>query len=189
MLYTPYIEWAMEHIQRIYSWNEQVDFLRIENICTDRPYSTMELYETKWYDFNTWLRMYYEEKNEYTEAKLANDIEEQVDALIDQFIVAIGEIRKCSLADDYQHIDFWEDKSYESYSDLLHCINGISLVEWSIWEEYVDEKNSYSIRDRAITEVLDALDTRFGADCYVNNEWKFVKSTDYRKPDLSFLKN
>ena len=191
MLYTPYIEWAMEHIQRIYSWNEQVDFLRIENICTDRPYSTMELYETKWYDFNTWLRMYYEEKNEYTEAKLANDVEEQVDALIDQFVVAIGEIRKCSLSDDYQHIDFWEDQANNAYG-------WIDSICFEIAEKILasDEPIAYAnisslwdaIMHKAITEVLDALDTRFGADCYVNNEWKFVKSTDYRKPDLSFLK-
>ena len=96
-----------------------------------------------------------------------------VDALIDQFIVAIGEIRKCALSDNYEHIEFWEDKVNESLRTLSY-------------ELCVFLKTSRLI-DACITEVLDALFTRFGDDAYIDSKNKFIKSKSYRKPNLSAI--
>ena len=93
----------MEYVSKIYSWNQRVDEMRIkllnetsqvidinESVVKAHDYkSAQDYYECRHYNFNNGLRLLYEEKNEYTEAKLSGDIEEQVDALIDQFIVAI----------------------------------------------------------------------------------------------------
>lgn len=187
MLYTPYIDWAMEYVEKIYSWNQRVDEMRSIAISPIGWYN-------KDYHFNNGLRLLYEEKNEYTEAKLSGDIEEQVDALIDQFVVAIWEIRKCSLSDSYEHIEFWEDEANYVYNYLHRfCIDtsekrleSISNPEipvsynevYKIWNE---------IMHKAIIEVIDALFTRFGDDAYIDESWKFIKSKSYRKPDLSFL--
>ena len=188
MLYTPYIDWAMEYIEKIYSWNQRVDEMRVWNYPT--PCGIEIFYQEQWYNFNNGLRLLYEEKNEYTEAKLANDKEEMIDALIDQFIVAIWEIRKCSLADDYQHIDFWEDQANNAYG----CIDGacFDIAEKRLPSDepiaYTDISSLWdAIMHKAITEVLDALDTRFGDDAYIDEFGKFIKSKSYRNPDLSFL--
>lgn len=183
MLYTPYIDWAMKYIQRIYSWNQRVDEMRSIAISPIGWYN-------KDYHFNNGLRLLYEEKNEYTEAKLADDKEEMVDALIDQFVVAIWEIRKCSLADDYQHIDFWEDEANNAYGWIdSACFDIAEKILAS--DEPIAYANISSLWDKlmsqAITEVLDALFTRFWDDAYIDEDWKFIKSKSYRKPDLSFL--
>lgn len=207
MLYTPYIDWAMEYIQKIYSWNQRVDEMRKDAKKKDNDNTASKLLDSvetyilennvirslwviSWYNFNNWLKMYYEEKNEYTEAKLSWDIEEQVDALIDQFIVAIWEIRKCSLADDYQHIEFWEDEANNAYWRIDSVCFDIAEKRFASDEPiaYTDISSLWdSIMNQAIKEVLDALFTRFWDDAYIDASWKFIKSKSYRKPDLSFL--
>lgn len=161
--YMPYIEWAMIHIQRIYTWNEKVDEMRG---ITKREY-----------DFNQWLKLYYEERGEYTLARLASDPLEAVDAIVDQFVVAIGEIRKCALSDEYDKIDFWEDKAIVAYDHLYDTF-------WDI-DDSID--SAHIKRDKALTAVIDALFTRFGDDAYIDENGKFIKSKWYTKPDLSFL--
>lgn len=194
MLYTPYIDWAMEYIQRIYSWNQRVDEMRDNKFPSNKyPASTPAWYLQQVlasYNFNNGLRLLYEEKNEYTKAKLANDKEEQVDALIDQFVVAIWEIRKCSLADDYQHIAFWEDEANNAYWWIDSACFDIAEKRLASDEPiaYTDVSSLWdSIMNQAIKEVLDALFTRFWDDAYIDENGKFIKSKSYRKPDLSFL--
>lgn len=167
--YMPYIDGAMIHIQRIYSWNAKVDEMRW---ITKREY-----------DFNNGLKLFYEEKNEYTKAKIANDTEEMIDALVDQFVVAIGEIRKCALADDYENIDFWEDKANDAYGFIFIELTEVYQKEEPVSYDYIEE-----LQDKCITEVIDALFTRFWYDAYIDENGKFIKSKSYRKPDLSFLK-
>ncbi len=182
--YMPYINGYMQHVERIYDWNQKVDEMRIAFIKEVHSYlprwTKVPAIETPadyqryhWYNFNDGLRIFYEERNEYTQAKLNNDKEEMVDALIDQFIVAIGEIRKCALSDNYEHIEFWEDKVNESLRTLSY-------------ELCVFLKTSRLI-DACITEVLDALFTRFGDDAYIDSKNKFIKSKSYRKPNLSAI--
>lgn len=115
--YMPYIAGAMEHIQRIYEWNDRVDEMRGE---TNRAYN-----------LNDGLRMYYEEKQEYTDAMLSGDKQEAVDAIIDQFVIAIGEIRKCALSDDYEKIEFWEKKAQEAYWELDTHISNLTIDQFN----------------------------------------------------------
>lgn len=174
--YMPYIDGAIEHITRVYDWNQKVDLIRwVINMD---------------YNFNNWLLIYYEEKNEYTQAKLNNDKEEMVDALIDQFIVAIGEIRKCSLSDNYEHIEFWEDEANNAYGSLDGVCFDIAEARLASDEPiaYADiSKLSDDIMNACITEVLDALYSRFGDDAYIDSNNKFIKSKSYRKPNLSSI--
>jgi hypothetical protein len=41
--------------------------------------------------------------------------------------------------------------------------------------------------NQALTEVIDALFTRFWDDAYIDDNGKFIKSKSFREPDLSFL--
>lgn len=109
--------------------------------------------------------MYLEERGEYTTAHLANDQLEAVDAIVDQFVVAIGEIRKCALSDNYEKIDFWEGRANNAYWDLENYITTYTRdqLKASGKELFSDEAYS-SFEDRtqqALTAVIDALFTRF----------------------------
>lgn len=97
--------------------------------------------------------MYYEERGEYTTARLASDPLEAVDAIVDQFIVAIGEIRKCALSDEYEKIDFWETKANDAYDYLL--------VEMKWYTGYTGDRALREKREDVIEAVIDALFTRF----------------------------
>lgn len=109
--------------------------------------------------------MYYEERGEHTLARLASDPLEAVDAIVDQFVVAIGEIRKCALSDNYEKIDFWEDKADKAYWYLNKYISKHTRDQFneSGKELYSDE--FYNLREervqQALTAVIDALFTRF----------------------------
>lgn len=177
----PYIEGAMEHIQRIYDWNDKVDEMRAESLGIQ----SIEDYYTFWeYSFNNGLRMYYEERGEYTTARLASDSLEAVDAIVDQFVVAIGEIRKCALSDEYEKIDFWETRAQNAYRKYTR-----DQLDGSEEEAWFDE--FYNLREervqQALKAVIDALFTRFWDDAYIDENGKFIKSKGYTKPDLSFL--
>ena len=184
----PFIEWAMSHIQRIYEWNEKVDEMRMKSLGIQ----SIEDYYAFWdYSYNHGLRMYYEERGEYTTARLAGDSLEAVDALVDQFVVAIGEIRKCALSDEYEKIDFWEGRANNAYWDLENYITTYTRdqLKASGKELFSDEAyNSFEERtQQSLTAVIDALFTRFGEDAYIDDNGKFIKSKGYTKPDLSFL--
>ena len=170
----PYIEGAIEHIQRIYDFNQKIDDMRMKSLGIQ----SIEDYYTFWeYSINSGLRMYYEERWEHTLARLANDSLEAVDAIVDQFVVAIGEIRKCALFDNYEKIDFWETKAIQAYDNLYDTLWGIEGdIDWP-----------KILRDKALTAVIDALFTRFWDDAYIDENGKFIKSKGYTKPDLSFL--
>lgn len=183
----PYIEGAMEHINNIYEWNKQVDEMRAKALGIS---SIDDYYTFGTYNFKNGLRLYYEERGEYTTGKLEDNILDQVDALIDQFVVAVGEIRKCALADDYEHIEFWEDKARMAYDDLSRSI------EDYIYHQYIEDIEADNIKEypsisnlqqQALTEVIDALFTRFGDDAYIDENGKFIKSKSFREPNLSFL--
>lgn len=199
--YMPYIDGAMQHVERIYDWNQKVDEMRIAFVKEVQSYlprwTKVPVIETPadyqryhWYNFNDGLRIFYEERNEYTQAKLNNDKEEMVDALIDQFIVAIGEIRKCALSDNYEHIAFWEDEANNAYGTVDGICFDIAEARLASDEPiaYADiSKLSDDIMNACITEVLDALFTRFGDDAYIDGNNKFIKSKSYRKPNLSSI--
>lgn len=186
--YMPYIEGAMEHIQRIYDFNQKIDEMRMKSLGIQ----SIEDYYKFWeYSFNNGLRMYLEERGEYTLARLANDSLEAVDAIVDQFVVAIGEIRKCALSDNYEKIDFWETKANEAYWDLDTYITTYTRNQLKVSgkELFSDEAyNSFEDRTQnALKAVIDALFTRFWDDAYIDENGKFIKSKGYTKPDLSFL--
>lgn len=138
--YMPYIPDMMEHIQRIYEWNQRVDEMRINAISDTKERMVLSMVSENvamyhirnGYDFQNGLRMYYEERSEYTTAKLENNLPDQVDALVDQFVVAIGEIRKCALSESYEHIEFWESRAKDAYwqlTDLIQSYNRASNIE------------------------------------------------------------
>lgn len=187
----PYIEGAMDHVKEIYRWNEEVDMMRVAKIEKDRMrfFDSREIHDSvsyHWevgYDFNAWLRLLYEERWEYTTGKLEDNLLDQVDALIDQFVVAVGEIRKCALADDYEHIAFWEDKATKAYRWMTENIYGYSVKAGSnIWFTMLDE-----LINKCLTEVISKLFTRLGWDSYIDENGKFKKRSDFQEPDLSFL--
>lgn len=180
----PYIEGAMEHIQRIYEWNERVDEMRMQSLVIP---SIKDYYAFGDYDFKNGLRMYYEERGEFTTAMLQAKTLDAIDALVDQFVVAIGEIRKCALSESYEHIHGWEEKSLDAYSYLRYEISGIIYSKYNDDDDTVDTELIWDLRHKAITEVIDALFTRFWDDCYIDDNGKFKKSTDFQEPDLSFL--
>lgn len=135
--------------------------------------------------------MYLEERGEYTTARLAGDQLEAVDAIVDQFVVAIGEIRKCALADEYYKIDFWEAKANNAYWDLENYISNHTRDQFKESGKELYSDDFCNLREervqQALTEVIDALFTRFGDDAYIDENGKFIKSKGYTKPDLSFL--
>lgn len=109
--------------------------------------------------------MYYEERGEYATARLASDPLEAVDAIVDQFVVAIGEIRKCDLSDNYEKIDFWERKANEAYWDLDTYISNYTRDQLKESGKQLYSDEIYNLcEDRvqqALTTVIDALFTRF----------------------------
>lgn len=172
----PYIDGAMEHINNIYEWNKRVDEMRAKVLGIP---SIEDYYTFGTYNFKNGLRLYYEERGEYTDAILTDKPLDAVDAIIDQFVVAIGEIRKCALSDEYEKIDFWETKANEAYDYLL--------VEMKWYTGYTGDRALREKREEAIEAVIDALFTRFGDDAYIDENGKFIKSKSFREPDLSFL--
>jgi hypothetical protein len=98
----------MTHVERVYSWNKRVDEMRAKVLGIP---SIEDYYTFGTYNLNNGLRMYYEERGEYTDAILTDKPLDAVDAIIDQFVVAIGEIRKCALGEEYQYIEQWEEKA------------------------------------------------------------------------------
>ena len=190
----PFIEGAMEHIQRIYEWNAKVDEMRMKSLGIQ---SIDDYYEFMTNDFNGYffnhgLRMYLEERHEYTTARLAGDNLEAVDAIVDQFVVAIGEIRKCALSDEYEKIDFWETKARVAYDDLGDWVKEFAFNKHITYYKYLEDCHGPApsptmFQQQALTAVIDALFTRFGDDAYIDENGKFIKSKGYTKPDLSFL--
>ena len=165
--YMPYIDGAMEHIQRVYDFNQKIDEMRMKSLgiqSIDDYYEFMTN-DFNGYFFNNGLRMYYEERGEYSAALIAKDPLEVVDAIVDQFVVAIGEIRKCALSDNYDKIDFWEKKANEAYWDLDNYIVPYTRNQFKNdgFDPFTDE--AYSLFNervqKSLTAVIDALFTRF----------------------------
>ena len=186
--YMPYIDGAMEHIQRIYDFNQKIDEMRMKSLGIQ----SIDDYYIFWeYSFNNGLRMYLEERGEYTTARLANDPLEAVDAIVDQFVVAIGEIRKCALSDDYEKIDFWETRAQTAYWDLDNYISNYTRDQFKESGKQLYSDELYNLCEervqKSLTAVIDALFTRFWDDAYIDENGKFIKSKGYTKPDLSFL--
>jgi len=184
----PYIEGAIEHIQRIYEFNQKIDEMRMKSYGLQ----SIEDYYKFWeYSFNNGLRMYYEERGEYSAALIAKDPLEVVDAIVDQFVVAIGEIRKCALADEYEKIDFWETKAQNAYWGLDNYISNYTRDKFKESGKQLYSEEIYNLCEErmqeSFTAVIDALFTRFGDDAYIDENGKFIKSKWYTKPDLSFL--
>jgi hypothetical protein len=160
--YMPYIEGAMEHINSIYEWNKRVDEMRAEvlGITSIEDYYAFMTNDCQ-YRLNNGLRMYYEERDEYATARLTDKPLDAVDAIIDQFVVAIGEIRKCALSDTYEYIEKWEDKATKAY-EMLH-----QEIVWNIQGDFTSRirmmNDTYIdlVVNQALTEVIDALFTRF----------------------------
>ena len=109
--------------------------------------------------------MYLEERGEYSAARLANDPLEAVDAIVDQFVVAIGEIRKCALSDDYEKIDFWETRAQTAYWDLDNYISNYTRDQFKESGKQLYSDELYNLCEervqQALTAVIDALFTRF----------------------------
>lgn len=163
----PYIEWAMEHVQRIYEWNAKVDEIRMKSLGIQSidEYYLFATLDLNGYSYNNGLRNYYEERGEYTTARLASDSLEAVDAIVDQFVVAIGEIRKCALSDEYYKIDFWEAKANQAYWDLEIYVKNHTTDQLKASVEQLHSEEIYNLCEervqQALKAVIDALFTRF----------------------------
>ena len=155
----------MTHVERVYNWNKRVDEMRAKvlEIPSLEDYYTFMTNDCD-YSLKNGLRLYYEERGEYTDAILKDKPLDAVDAIIDQFVVAIGEIRKCALSEEYEKIDFWERRAQVAYDDLSRSI------EDYIYHQYIEDREADNIKEypsisnlqqQALTEVIDALFTRF----------------------------
>lgn len=155
-------------IARIYEWNDRVDALRSSPVAFNAD--------------QAWLLL----KEEYEEEKEARknwDIEEIADALADQFIIAIWELRKIGIKQ--WSFDLCTNKN-PFIEKNAHAYFIVAQNAWYALSS-VNHAQNWTICDRILTEVIDKLFTRFGDDCYIDENNKFRRSSTYEKPNLSFL--
>jgi len=53
--------------------------------------------------------------------------------------------------------------------------------------ESMDSVDNHMVIDLAIMEVIKANNTRFGEGCYKNKDGKFIRSPEYKQPDLAWI--
>ena len=80
--------------------------------------------------------------------------------------------------------DEWEDydarqdfiKQYRKHENMaMDCLDAMDSVD------------NQMVIDLAIMEVIKANNTRFGEWCYKNKDGKFIKSPEYKQPDLWWI--
>lgn len=181
--YTPYIEPELiPVVESIYSYNMAIDQMRLEKSTSqdssDKLQSLISFYYDQWYSLSSGYKIFYEEKGETNKAIISNDIVEILDGYIDQIVVAVGEVRKCYLAQAFEHIDMWEAKAASAYRRLWYaCRDNLQPV---LGDEITVEKVT-ELSARLISEtVYDLINARLGGDSYINDYGKFVKSSDFK---------
>lgn len=172
-LYTPYIEPELVPVvESIYAYNASIDEMRLEKSRSQNTCNDLSYYLSNGY------KIFYEEKWETNNAIIANDLVEILDGYIDQTVVAVGEVRKSYLAGAFEHIDIWEAKAASAYRQLWRtCRDSLQpILEDDITLDKVTELSA-----RLISEtVYDLINARLGWDSYVNDDGKFIKSSDFK---------
>jgi hypothetical protein len=92
------------------------------------------------------------------------------DALADQIVVCLGEIRKMMRY------------GWGTMNDLLFFVGTMEDATIAMMMQFWADES-----EKIMVEVVSKLFTRFWDDCYINEYNKFKKSSVYEKPDLSFL--
>lgn len=171
---------VIENVTRIYEWNDRVDTLRANKAI--QPF-----------DLTSWLKILNEERDELHKAQVEHNEIEEADALADIFVVCVWELRKLWLSlIEVQDLfnDQWEiDLNGFRFAVIKTLwVNNMFVV--SLCDAIRDLDRYFpKQKDHILTEVIDKLFTRFGDGCYVNESNKFIKSSDYIKPDLWFVQH
>lgn len=122
------------------------------------------------YNYNTEHKNFMEEYCEFVEWKTPED---KLDAIADmQFLL---EWMLCKDEwEDYDTIGFHQQ--YRKHEGMLStCL------------ESMDSVDNDMVFDLAVMEVIKANNTRFGEWCYKNKDGKFIKSPEYKQPDLDWI--
>lgn len=122
------------------------------------------------YNYNTEHKNFMEEYCEFVEATTPED---KLDAIADmQFLL---EWMLCKDEwEDYDTIGFHQQ--YRKHDGMLAtCL------------ESMDSVDNDMVFDLAVMEVIKANNTRFWEWCYKNKDGKFIKSPEYKQPDLGWI--
>ena len=122
------------------------------------------------YNYDTEHKTFMEEYCEFVEWKT---VEDKLDAIADMYFLLEWMLCKDEW-EDYESVEF--HKQYRKHENMaLDCL------------ESMDSVDNHMVIDLAIMEVIKANNTRFGEWCYKNKDGKFIKSPEYKQPDLNWI--
>ena len=99
--------------------------------------------------------------------------EDKLDAIADMYFLLEGMLCK----DEWEDYDsVWFHQQYRKHENMaMDCLDAMDSVD------------NQMVIDLAIMEVIKANNTRFGEWCYKDKYGKFIKSPEYRQPDLWWI--
>ena len=163
-------------IRKIYEWNDRVDSMRTSPVKFDLVQA---------------LNLLDEEIQELQLGKSKKDRAEIADALADIFVVCIWEFKKMGVSlEKIQTLFDEEDKLAQRwFHDLTIVMKwGHQFLVAACNAIHDLDLRFPMLRNKILVEVVDKLFTRFGSDCYIDENNKFRKSTDFVEPNLDFVK-
>lgn len=163
-------------IRKIYEWNDRVDSMRTTPV-------RFNLSQALWY--------LDEEIKEFSIGKGKKNNVEMADALADIFVVCIWEFKKMGVSlEKIQTLFDEEDKLAQRwFHDLTIVMKwGHQFLVAACNAIHDLDLRFPALRNKILVEVVGKLFTRFGSDCYIDENNKFRKSTDFVEPNLDFVK-
>ena len=122
------------------------------------------------YNYERENKLFLEEYCEFVEWKTA---EEKLDAIADMYFLLEWMLCKDEW-EDYDTVGFHQQ--YRKHENMaMDCLDAMDSVD------------NQMVIDLAIMEVIKANNTRFGEWCYKNKDGKFIKSPEYKQPDLWWI--
>lgn len=122
------------------------------------------------YNYERENKLFLEEYCEFVEWKTEAD---KLDAIADMFFLLEWMLSKDEW-EDYESAEF--HKQYRKHEVMAQtCLASMDSVD------------NEMVIDLAVMEVIKANNTRFGEGCYKNKDGKFIKSPDYKQPDLDWI--
>lgn len=163
-------------IRKIYEWNDRVDSMRTTPV---------------WFNLSQALWYLDEEIREFNIGKGKKNNVEMADALADIFVVCIWEFKKMGVSlEKIQTLFDEEDKLAQRwFHDLTIVMKwGHQFLVAACNAIHDLDLRFPTLRNKILVEVVGKLFTRFGSDCYIDENNKFRKSTDFVEPNLDFVK-
>lgn len=156
-----------ELIEKIYEWNDRVDKMRDE---------------WKFFSYSKWCSLIIEELFETVTWLIDKNDAETADWLWDIFFVLVWELKNqwATAKEVYETVcvhrnNYPTRRTFTFEQELWTTLN--------LLDRKFGRENEYKI----INEIIDSNFTRFSEWCFVNENWKFIKGYEYRKPNFSFL--